>query len=319
MKQFVAVLALAVAVGVPYIGGEGYLTHMTILLLIFSVVASSLNLLMGYTGLVSIAHAAFFGIGAYTSGVLVLSTGLTFWLALPAAGVVTGLIALGIGLPSFRTRGVYYIIVTVAFQLIATELFDNWYELTGGGLGLRGVPRPPELALPFGTVSFESRISVYYLILVCVVALHAALIIVLRSPLGVALQAVRDNETKARMMGLNPVVYKSFAFVFAAMLAGTAGSLYAHYLEYAHPDFFSFAVSVDLFLAVMLGGAGTLWGPVFGVVLLEIIREVLHEFAQIRLLLFGGLLIVLIAFLPDGLFLPIARWWRRAYSGPSPR
>ena len=319
MKALGVVVALVVALALPQVGGEGYLTHVTILLLIFSVLASSLNLLMGYTGLVSIAHAAFFGIGAYTSGALLLRTGLSFWLALPAAALVTGLVALGIGLPSFRTRGVYYIIVTVGFQLIASELFDNWYELTGGGLGLRGVPRPPPLALPFGTIGFESKVTSYYLVLAFAVVLHGVVIAVLRSPLGVALQAVRDNETKARMMGLNPLVYKTFAFVFAAMLAGIAGSLYAHYLEYAHPDFFSFAVSVDLFLAVMLGGVGTLWGPMVGVVLLEVIRELLQEFAKVRLLVFGALLVVLIVFLPEGLFAPIARWWRRAYAGPSPR
>jgi branched-chain amino acid transport system permease protein len=319
MKTLGVVGVLVAALALPQVGGEGYLTHMAILLLIFSVLASSLNLLMGYTGLVSIAHAAFFGIGAYTSGALLLRTGLSFWLALPAAAVVTGVVALGIGLPSFRTRGVYYIIVTVAFQLIASELFDNWYELTGGGLGLRGVPRPPPLALPFGTISFDSKVSSYYLVLAFAVALHGAVIAVLRSPLGVALQAVRDNETKARMMGLNPLVYKTFAFVFAAVLAGIAGSLYAHYLEYAHPDFFSFAVSVDLFLAVMLGGVGTLWGPMVGVVLLEVIRELLQEFAKLRLLLFGTLLVVLMVFLPEGLLTPVARWYRRTYAGPSPR
>jgi branched-chain amino acid transport system permease protein len=300
VRALAAVVALAVAVAVPLVGGEGYVTHLAITLLIFSVLASSLNLLMGYTGLVSIAHAAFFGIGAYTSGALVLRAGFSFWLALPAAAVVTGLIALGIGLPSFRTRGVYYIIVTVAFQLIASEVFDNWYALTGGGLGLRGVPRPAPLALPLGTLGFGSKVGYYYLVLAFAIVLHGAVVGVVRSPLGVALMALRDNETKARMMGVNPLVYKTFAFVFASTLAGIAGSLYAHYLEYAHGDFFSFAVSVDLFLAVMLGGAGTLWGPAVGVVVLEALREALQEFAAIRLLLFGVLLVVLIAFLPAG-------------------
>ena len=138
---------------------------------------------------------------------------------------------------------VYYIIVTVAFQLIASEIFDNWYDVTGGGLGLRGVPRPAFLG---------SKVSYYYFVLAFTVVVHALVVGVLRSPIGITLRAVRDNETKARMMGVNPLVYKTFAFVFASALAGLAGGLYAHYLEFAHPEFFSFGVSVDLFLAVAL-------------------------------------------------------------------
>jgi branched-chain amino acid transport system permease protein len=123
--------------------------------------------------------------------------------------------------------------------------------------------------------------------------------------------AIRDNETKARMMGADPLQYKIFVFVLASVLAGLAGSVYVHYLEYAHPDFFNFFVSVDLFLTVMLGGAGTVYGPVFGVVVLEVIREVLHEFAALRLLLFGLLLIVIIVFVPEGLLAPAGRLLRR--------
>ena len=294
------VAALAV---LPLVAGDGYVTHVMLVVLIFTILASSLNVLMGYTGLVSIAHAAFFGIGAYTSGVLAIKAGLPFGLALAGATVVSGVIALGIGLPSFRTRGVYYIIVTVAFQLIASEIFDNWYAMTGGGLGLRGIPRPALLA---------SKVSYYYFVLAFTVLVHVLVVGVLRSSIGITLRAVRDNETKARMMGVNPLVYKTFAFVFAAALAGLAGGLYAHFLEFAHPEFFSFGVSVDLFLAVALGGAGTLWGPAFGVVVLEVIREALRDFAALRLLIFGILLVVMIGFLPEGLLAPLGRLTRRA-------
>src|SRR2546425_12347588 len=119
--------------------------------------------------------------------------------------------------------------------------------------------------------------------------------------------AIRDNETKALAMGLSPIRYKIFAFVSAAGLAGVAGSLYVHYVEYAHPDFFNFFVSVDLFLAVMLGGVGTVYGPPFGVLVLEVLRELLHEFVALRILLFGVLLVGLIVFLPEGVLLPLTR------------
>lgn len=296
--KLLTVLVLLVLAAVPLIGQEGYITHLAIIMLVFSILASSLNLLMGYTGLVSIAHAAFFGIGGYTSGLLAVRLGFPFWIALGAAMVVTAVVALGVGLPSFRTRGIYYIIVTVAFQLITTEVLDGWYALTGGGFGLRGVPRP---------LHFQSKVAYYYLVLVFALLAHYATVRVIRSSLGVALMAVRDNETKALMMGINPLHYKTFAFVFASGLAGLAGSLYVHFAEYAHPEFFNFAVSVDLFLAVMLGGTGTVYGPVFGVFVLELLREFLHEFAALRLLLFGLLLIALIVFLPEGLLPPLLR------------
>jgi len=303
----VLTLGLLVALALlPLVGREGYVTHLAILMLIFAILASSLNILMGYTGLVSIAHAAFFGIGGYTSGILAVRVGLPFWVALGAAGVVTAVVALAVGVPSFRTRGIYYIIVTVAFQLIATEVLDGWHALTGGGFGLRGVPRP---------AGFESRMAYYYLVLVVAVLAHWAMIRVIRSPVGRALMAVRDNETKALMMGVNPLHYKTFAFVFASGLAGLAGSLYVHYLEYAHPEFFNFAVSVDLFLAVMLGGAGSVYGPLFGVLVLELVREFLHAFVAVRLLLFGIFLIVLIVFLPQGLLPPLLRAARALVTG----
>jgi branched-chain amino acid transport system permease protein len=261
---------------------------------------------MGYTGLVSIAHGAFFGVGAYTSAILALRYGAPFWMAVAMATVVTGAVALGIGVPSFRTRGIYYIIVTLAFQLIASEVFDNWYSMTGGGLGLKGVPRPgPVPFLP--VLNFESKVGYYYLVLAFALLVHASIARVVRSPLGISLMAVRDNETKALMMGVNPLAYKTFAFVLGSGIAGLAGSLYVHYLEYAHPDLFNFSVSVDLFLMVILGGAGTLWGPSLGVLLLEVLRKLLHEFVAVRMLLFGVLLVTLIVFLPEGLLGSLGR------------
>lgn len=306
--------ALLLAAGLfPLAAGEGYFTHLAITMLIFSMLAASLNVLMGYTGLVSIAHGAFFGIGGYTSGILAVRHGVPFWLALPAAALVTAAIALAVGVPSFRTRGVYYIIVTVAFQIIASEIFDNWHTMTGGGLGLKGIPRPSGTA-------FQSKVGYYYLTLAIALAVHTALARVIRSPLGLALMAIRDNETKALAMGLSPIRYKVVAFVLAAAVAGLAGSVYVHYVEYAHPDFFNFFVSVDLFLAVMVGGAGTIAGPLVGVFVLEVLREVLHEFVAVRLLLFGILLVVLIVFLPEGALRPLVGYARaRGYARPTPR
>jgi branched-chain amino acid transport system permease protein len=303
VKTLLWLLLVALALLFPMIGQEGYFTHLAITMLIFSILASSLNLLMGFTGLVSIAHAAFFGIGAYTSALLTLRYGVPFAVALLLGAALTGVVALGLGIPSFRTRGVYYIIVTVAFQLIASEVFDSWYAMTGGGLGLKGIPRPGR--------AFQSKVGYYYLVLFIAGVVHYGIVWTLRSPVGISLMAIRDNESKAVMMGVNPLRYKVFAFTLASGLAGLAGGLYVHYLGYAHPDFFSFFVSVDLFLAVMLGGAGTVYGPLFGVLVLEGIREVLHEFVALRLLLFGVLLVILIGFLPQGFLPPLTRSMRR--------
>jgi len=303
VKIGLAAALLLAAVLFPLATGEGYFTHLAITMLIFSMLAASLNVLMGYTGLVSMAHGAFFGIGGYTSGILAVRHGVPFWLAVPAAAFMTAVIALAVGVPSFRTRGVYYIIVTVAFQIIASEIFDNWHTMTGGGLGLKGIPRP-------GGTLWQSKIGYYYLTLVVALTVHAALAGLIRSPIGLSLMAIRDNETKALAMGLSPIRYKIFAFVLAAAVAGVAGSVYVHYVEYAHPDFFNFFVSVDLFLAVMLGGAGTIAGPLFGVFVLGMLREVLHEFVAVRLLLFGILLVALIVFLPQGALRPLVSYAR---------
>lgn len=310
-------LTLFIILGVifPFIGKEGYLTHMAISILVFSILASSLNLLMGYTGLVSISHGAFFGIGAYTSGILTMRLGVPFLAALAIATVFTGLIALGIGLPSFRTRGIYYVIVTIAFQLIVSEIFDGWYAMTGGGLGLRGIPRP-EISLPLlGVLSIKTKVGYYYLALAFTLLIHWGVARLIKSPVGISLMAIRDNETKALMMGLNPLFYKIFVFVLASGLAGLAGSLYVHYLEFAHPELFSFSVSVDLFLMVMLGGAGTFFGPPLGVFILEMIREFLHEFVALRLFLYGVLLVAIIIFLPEGLWKPLVSLGQRFIPG----
>ncbi len=306
-----AVVAVVVMLAlVPVVAGEGYVTHVAISILIFAMLASSLNLLMGYAGLVSIAHAAFFGIGGYASAILTVRHGVPVWTALVVAPLITAAIALVIGVPSFRTRGIYYIIVTVAFQLIASEVFDNWDSMTGGGLGLRGVPRPTPL--PFlPAIGFDSEVSYYYVVLAAAVAVQALIVWLIASPLGITLMAVRDNETKARMLGVEPLWSKTVAFAVASAIAGLAGGLYVHYLEYANPEFFTFGVSVDLFLAVILGGAGTLWGPPFGVVVLEVVRELLRETVALRLLLFGVLLVVLIVFLPEGVLPSLARVARR--------
>lgn len=299
-------LFLVLGIIFPFIGKEGYFTHLAIAMLIFSILASSLNLLMGYTGLVSIAHGAFFGIGAYTSGILMMRAGFPFLAALVAATAFTGLIALAIGIPSFRTKGIYYVIVTIAFQLIVSEIFDGWYAMTGGGLGLRGIPKPGQISLPLlGALSFKSKVGYYYLAFVFTLLIHWGIARLIKSPVGISLMAIRDNETKALMMGLNPLFYKIFVFVLASGLAGLAGGLYVHYLEFAHPDLFSFFVSVDIFLMVMLGGAGTFFGPPFGVFVLEMIREFLHEFVALRLFIYGVLLVVIIIFLPEGLLKPL--------------
>jgi branched-chain amino acid transport system permease protein len=302
MRVALAGVLLLAALTLPLVAGEGYVLHLIINGLIFTMLASSLNLMLGYAGLVSIAHAAFFGIGAYSSALLTLRAGIPFWCALVAATAIAALVAVALGIPSFRTRGIYYIIVTIAFQLIATEAFDNWDTVTGGGLGLKDVPRPN---------GFETKRAYYYLVLVVAVAAQYALVRLVRSPVGRALIALRDNETKAGMMGVEALWYKTVVLAVGAGVAGLAGSLYVHYLQFAHPEFFTFAVSIDIFLAVMLGGAGTLFGPVLGVAMIETMRELLHAFAALRLLIFSVLLVVLIIFRPHGLLPALVAGARR--------
>ena len=298
----------------PMMAGEFYVGELAGVF-VFAIAGVGLMLLIGYTGLVSLGHAAFLGIGAYTNAVL-LARGVPFVLSLPAAGVLSALAGIAIGVPTLRMTGLYLAIATLAFGGIMSNVFSKWTSVTGGFDGF-AVQTPTILGLKlegvFGTYSAA------LLVLVFVLWVMANL---LRSPLGRALVAIRDSEISAQSMGINLAMYKSIAFAISAGITGLAGAMFAHYVRYLAPDAFDILLSIQFVTIVFVGGLGSLHGAIFGAIFVRLLPQAIAivrddlPFGIGRLpglepALFGLILVLFILFEPGGIY---GRWLKlKAY------
>ena len=280
-----------------------YLLHIFIMVAIYSIVAMSLNLLAGYTGLISVAHAAFYGIGAYTTALLALKFGLPFWVNFPAGIFVSGIVAFLIAWPALRTYDDYFVITTFAFQIIIFSIMNNWVSFTGGPLGLPGIPQP---------TIFGMTVSSHLLFLSFVAAFGLLTYLFLgrlvNSPFGRVLKAIREDEIFAMSMGKNVMKYKITVFVIGAATASVGGSLYAYYISFIDPTSFTVMESIFMLSIVIIGGAGNLRGSIVGAALLIFIPEILRFVgmpnsiaANMRQIFYGGLLVFFMMFRPQGL------------------
>ncbi len=292
-----AVLALG-ALTAPFWVRNPYHLHVLIMSGIFTILALSLNLLLGYTGQLSLGHAAFFGIGAYTSALITLRWEWPFWPALAAAALASGLAGWAIGRLALRVRGAYFVLVTISFAGVISLVSVNWMDLTNGPLGLPGVPAPE-----LGPWSLRTKTAYYYLVLAAATLAYLVCARVVRSRVGRALVALRENEPLAESVGIDSTRYLVLATVLSAGMAGVAGSLYAHYTRFVSPEVFLFSYTVTMVIMVVAGGKGTLAGPVVGAVLFTVLPEALREAMawQWQLLAYGVLLILLVFFLPRGI------------------
>jgi ABC-type branched-subunit amino acid transport system ATPase component/ABC-type branched-subunit amino acid transport system permease subunit len=307
-------IALAVAalyvLAYPLISDDRYYQNMYILSLVFAVAASGLNIIMGLAGYVSLGQGAFIGLGGYTIGICAIRfESVTPWVWVPLAAVVTAVVALGLGLVSLRTRGPAFVIITVAFLFLVQVVAVNWKELTNGTAGL---------SLPLPTWDIEFFNWPFYYALCGILALQLLLSWwIQRTKLGMGLIAIREDETKAATIGINLPVEKMLAFVASSFFVGAAGAVLGYYLAFIDPrGMFSILFSVQIVLSVLVGGKGTLWGPVIGAFLIEWLNEVANNDlggGNTRLLIFGGLLVGLVLFLPTGILPSVERlivWWR---------
>jgi branched-chain amino acid transport system permease protein len=307
--------ALAVAATAPAWVWDPYQLHTLIMAGIFAVLALSLNLLLGYTGQLSLGHAAFFGIGAYASGLLTVKLEWSPWIGLVVAVALPGLAGWMIGRLALKIRGAYFVLLTISFAGVVSLVSINWMELTNGPLGLPGVPSlevsvPGVIELPLRT-----KTAYYYVVLVAVVLCYLVCLALVRSRVGRALVALRENETLASSIGINVTHYLVLATVVSAAMAGLGGGLYAHYIRFVSPEVFLFTYTVTMVIMVVAGGKGTLAGPVVGAVLFTVLPEVLRAATswQWQMLLYGVLLIVVLFFLPQGIVPSLrAAWARRA-------
>lgn len=291
-----------------------YHLHILIMAGIFAVLAQSLNLLLGYTGQLSLGHAAFFGIGAYASALLTLKRDWSVWPALLAAGVAAGLAGWAIGRLSLKLRGAYFVLVTISFAGVVSLVSQNWMELTNGPLGLPGVPAPS-----LGPWSLRTKSAYYYLVLASAALAYLVCHRLVGSRIGRAFLALRENEPLAASVGVDGTRYLVLATVVSAAMAGVAGSLYAHYVRFVSPEVFLFNYTVTMVIMVIAGGKGTLVGPIVGALLFTALPEALREVVswQWQMVAYGTLLVSLVYFLPRGIVPAVtARAWWRALERP---
>jgi ABC-type branched-subunit amino acid transport system permease subunit len=284
-----------------------YALHLCVLAQLYAVLALALNFQLGSANIPNFATGASYGIGAYASGLLAVNFGVSFWLALPVAGVVATIFGFLLGLPSMRTRDSYLALVTIAFGVVVHQLLNN-LEFTGGPNGLVGIPAPELFGHSFASplvvfgYSLPSQANFYYVsaALVLIAILFADRLH--NSRIGLAWNALRADELAARCQGINTTWYKVLAFAVDAFLAGFAGTVYAFYVGFISPDNFTFLVSVTIMTMVIAGGMDNILGVIVGAVLLTLLPEKLRAFSDYRILFFGVTVIVFLMIRPQGIF-----------------
>ena len=299
------VLLLALS---PWLVDEYWLAQLT-LILIYGIVGVGLMLLAGFTGLFSIGHAAFLGVGAYTEAVLV-NAGMPFPLALAAAAVLSAAVGVLVGLPALRVKGMYLGISTMAFGFIVAEVFARWESVTGGNAG-KHVKAPA-----IGGWALDSGVEFYMLCLVLAIVSTLGILNLLRSPTGRAFVAIRDSEISAQCMGIHLARYKTLSFAISAALGGLGGALYAHMIKFLSPDQFDIVQSIDLLLMVVIGGLGSVHGAFLGAIFLitmpqlingakDFLPDVVGQAPGLKAAVYGLVLIAFVLFEPLGLY---GRW-----------
>jgi len=280
-----------------------YLFHILVLINIYVVLALSLNLLMGYTGLLSLCHAAFYGIGAYIGTLLMVDVGLGFWPAMGCAILGTTLLSFVISVPSLRLKGDYFVLASLGFQVIVFAVLYNWTAVTKGPYGIPGIPRPSVGGMTIGSP------GAYFLFSGVIALICTGLFYLLgASPFGRVLKAIREDELAAAAIGKNVFRFKVTAFALAAGFAAIPGVLFASYMQYINPTSFTILESVFILSIIIIGGTGNVSGPVLGAVLLVILPEALRFIgmpdavaANMRQIIYGLALIILLRYRSQGL------------------
>ena len=300
-----AAVILALAAGAPAL--SAYQLDLLTQMLIYAIFAMSLDILLGYTGLPSLGHAAYFGLAAYATAIISLRLSVPFALAAPA-GVAASVIAAALfNLLALRTSRGYYLMITLALSQLLWSLAVSWTELTGGDNGLPGLERPGAIA---------SAAGFFYLTLIVFVVSTLALSVLVRSPVGYALKGVRENEGRMRALGYDVWKYKYFASLVAALFAAIAGELFLYLNGFVSPSALSVTVSAQVLMMVLVGAAGTLFGPILGAVLFVLLQYVLSSYTQRWLFVVGFIYVIIALYAPQGVLAFLAerlrRWIRRA-------
>ncbi len=303
-----ALVAVGALTVLPWLLARHQLSLLTDLL-IFGLFALSLDLIMGYTGMVSFGHAAYFGLGAYASALVLLHLAQPVPVALLAGALLAGAVALPVGWFSTRATGIYFAMLTLAFAQLLYTVAYKWRDVTGGSDGIAGVPKTE---LFWGGPSLASPRAFYLLVAACVVLSLLACRALVRSPFGRALQAIRENERRFTSLGQEPRPFKLVVFVLAAAFAGLAGALFAPFRGFASPEVMFWVLSGQGLMMVITGGIGTLVGPVVGAMVFILIQETLSSYTEHWMIFSGAVFVLMVIFLPGGLVGTVRRLLVRA-------
>ncbi len=292
---FLAAVIATIAL-IPAILKSNYYLSVLLTIGLNTILVLGLNLLMGYAGQLSLGHAAFYGLGAYVSGILTATYGVHPIPAAAAAVVLVGCIALIVGIPSLKLRGQYLAMATLGFGIIVYIVLKEMGWLTGGPSGLTGIPKLSVLGF-----TFDSDLKKYYLVWAIALCVLIVSNNIVKSRVGRALRAIHTSEIAAASLGVNIRRYKLIVFVISAMLASIAGSLFAHVMNFISPSSFGFNVSIVLVTMVVVGGMASIWGSIFGASLLTLLPMSLSFFEEFDIIIYGAILMVIMIVMPEGL------------------
>ncbi|HEX2566643.1 MAG TPA: branched-chain amino acid ABC transporter permease [Burkholderiales bacterium] len=285
-------LALVVLAALPWVLNTPYWRGILVVCAMNVMLALSLNLILGYTGQLNLGQSAFFGIGAYVSTILVKSYGWNFWLAALAAMGAAGLLGLALAAFAVRLRGHYLAIASLGFAVITYQVLLNWESVTEGVRGIYGI-LPPR--------GFGGAVALFYLVAGIAFLVYLVLDNLVRSPVGETLRSIREDEVSAASIGINPARWKAFAFGFGAAIGGLAGCFYPGFVGTLVPDAFNIVESFTMMAMVIVGGMGTMIGPVIGAIVLTFLPELLRGFGELRLMIYGVALTLVVLFMPGGI------------------
>ena len=298
-------LLLAAALVFPFATGNDY--HLTVMstAYIFALATVGLNLITGYTGQFNLAHSGFMAVGAYTVGILTVDHGWSFWAAFALSGVGTAALGYFIGILSLRLKGHYFSIFTLCVGYIMFLVIEKWDSLTHGTVGIMGIPAPG----PIGGLAFDTPLALYYLVLFWLVVGLWAMRRITRSLLGRTFEAIRNSDELAEALGINLMRNKTLAFMLSVFYAGMAGGLYAGFVRFIGPGVAGVEHTFDMTMYMLVGGLGTLLGPLLGALALPWLTQYLQFLQEYRFIVFGPILVLLVIFVPHGI---VGTWqsWR---------
>jgi len=289
-KRIAFLIAAVMIAAAPWLLGSAYWRGILVLCAMNVLLALSLNLVMGYTGQLNLGQSAFFGIGAYVSTILIKTYGWNFWLAAGAAVAAAGLVGVALAAFAVRLRGHYLAIASLGFAVITYQVLVNWESMTQGVRGIYGILAP-----------VPDTVALFYLVAGLGLVVYFLLDNLVRSPVGDTLRAIREDEVSAAALGVNAAVWKAFAFGLGAAIAGLAGCFYPGFVGTLVPDAFGIVESFTMMAMVIVGGMGTMIGPVIGAVVLTFLPEVLRDFGELRLMIYGVALTLVVLFMPGGM------------------